>query len=69
MQRIKKSLQTLSDACCGGAEPATQCTILEALSAQGDQTAEGDQSAEGDQNAQGDQTAKKKHSSQQAGAV
>jgi MerR family Zn(II)-responsive transcriptional regulator of zntA len=57
MQRIKKSLQTLSDACCGGAEPATQCTILEALSAQGDQSAEGDQ------------TAKKKHSSQQAGAV
>lgn len=63
MQRIKKSLQTLSDACCGGAEPATQCTILEALSA------EGDQSAKSHQNAQGDQTAKRKNSSQPVGAV
>ena len=34
MQRIQKTLKTLSDACCGGAEPATHCTILEALSAQ-----------------------------------
>ncbi len=34
MQRIKKSLQTLSNACCGGEEPATHCTILEALSEQ-----------------------------------
>ena len=34
MQRIKKTLKTLSDACCGGAEPATHCTILEALNAQ-----------------------------------
>ena len=33
MQRIKKTLKTLSDACCGGAEPATHCTILEALNA------------------------------------
>jgi len=32
MQRIKKSLQTLSDACCGGDESALHCTILEALS-------------------------------------
>lgn len=32
LQRIKKSLQSLSDACCGGDEPATHCTILEALS-------------------------------------
>ena len=34
MQRIKNTLKTLSDACCGGAEPATHCTILEALNAQ-----------------------------------
>ena len=34
MQHIKKTLKTLSDACCGGAEPATHCTILEALNAQ-----------------------------------
>jgi MerR family Zn(II)-responsive transcriptional regulator of zntA len=34
MKRIKKSLQALSKACCGGSEPATQCTILEALSEQ-----------------------------------
>ena len=34
MQRIQKTLKTLSDACCGGAEPATHCTILEALNAQ-----------------------------------
>ena len=34
MQHIKKTLKTLSDACCGGAEPATRCTILEALNAQ-----------------------------------
>ena len=33
MQRIKKTLKTLSDACCGGAS-ATHCTILEALNAQ-----------------------------------
>ncbi len=32
MQKIKKSLQALSSACCGGAEPATHCTILDALS-------------------------------------
>lgn len=32
MQKIKKSLQTLGSACCGGDEPATHCTILEALS-------------------------------------
>lgn len=31
IRRIKKSLQTLSNACCGGDEPATHCTILEAL--------------------------------------
>lgn len=33
MRRIKQSLQSLSEACCGGAEPATHCTILEALNA------------------------------------
>ena len=32
LRRIKRSLQTLSGACCGGAEPATHCTILETLS-------------------------------------
>lgn len=34
IKRIQKSLQTLSNACCGGDEPATHCTILEALSDQ-----------------------------------
>ncbi|PIE83645.1 MAG: Zn(2+)-responsive transcriptional regulator [Candidatus Contendobacter odensis] len=32
LQSIKKSLRILSDACCGGDEPATYCTILEVLS-------------------------------------
>lgn len=32
LRKIKRSLKTLSDACCGGPEPATQCTILETLS-------------------------------------
>lgn len=31
MQRMRDSLQTLSDACCGGDEPATHCTILDTL--------------------------------------
>ena len=35
MRRIKKSLEALSEACSGGAEPATQCTILEALNTEG----------------------------------
>ena len=35
MQSMKKSLKILSNACCGGEEPATHCTILEALSAHG----------------------------------
>ena len=30
-RRSKKSLETLSEACCGGDEPATQCTILDTL--------------------------------------
>lgn len=30
-RRIKKFLETLSEACCGGDEPATQCTILDTL--------------------------------------
>ncbi len=34
MRRIQKTLKTLSDACCGGAELGTHCTILEALNAQ-----------------------------------
>ncbi len=33
LQRIQGSLQILSDACCGGDEPASHCTILEALNA------------------------------------
>ena len=33
IKKIKQSLQTLSNACCGG-EPATHCTILGALSVQ-----------------------------------
>ena len=37
IKRIKKSLQTLSNACCGGDEPATHCTILEALGDQANQ--------------------------------
>lgn len=31
LQKIEQSLKRLSDACCGGDEPATHCTILEAL--------------------------------------
>ena len=34
IKKIKQSLQTLSNACCGGDEPATDCTILGALSVQ-----------------------------------
>ena len=34
MKKIKQSLKTLSNACCGGNEPATHCTILGALSVQ-----------------------------------
>ncbi len=34
IKRIKKSLPTQSSAGCGGDEPATHCTILEALSEQ-----------------------------------
>jgi len=34
MEKIKQSLKTLSNACCGGDEPATHCTILGALSVQ-----------------------------------
>ena len=34
MEKIKQSLKTLSNACCGGGEPATHCTILGALSVQ-----------------------------------
>ena len=32
IKKIKQSLQTLSNAYCGGDEPATHCTILGALS-------------------------------------
>ena len=34
IKKIKQSLQTLSNAYCGGDEPATHCTILGALSVQ-----------------------------------
>jgi len=34
IKKVKQSLQTLSNACCGGDEPATDCTILGALSVQ-----------------------------------
>ena len=34
MKKIKQSLKTLSNACCGVNEPATHCTILGALSVQ-----------------------------------
>ena len=34
IKKIKQSLKTLSNACCGGNEPATHCTILGALSVQ-----------------------------------
>ena len=34
MKKIKQSLKILSNACCGGNEPATHCTILGALSVQ-----------------------------------
>lgn len=45
MKRIQRSLSLLSEACCGGDEPATHCTILEALRSQDGQggTAEIDQ--------------------------
>lgn len=32
LQQIEQSLRRLSDACCGGLEPATTCTILDTLS-------------------------------------
>lgn len=32
LMRIKSALQHLSDQCCGGSEPATECSILDALS-------------------------------------
>jgi MerR family Zn(II)-responsive transcriptional regulator of zntA len=31
LQKLEHSLQSLSDACCGGPESALHCTILEAL--------------------------------------
>ena len=34
IKKIKQSLQILSNACCGGDEPVTHCTILGALSVQ-----------------------------------
>ena len=36
LRQIKKSLQTLAEACCGGEESATNCTILGTLSAHGE---------------------------------
>lgn len=31
LKRMRKALSTISDACCGGVEPATSCTILSSL--------------------------------------
>ena len=36
LRQIKKSLQTLAEACCGGEESATNCTILGTLGAHGE---------------------------------
>ncbi|MCE0555651.1 MULTISPECIES: Zn(2+)-responsive transcriptional regulator [unclassified Motilimonas] len=33
LEIFRSSLQKLSDSCCGGAEPASHCSILEALAA------------------------------------
>lgn len=32
LEQIRQALQHLSDQCCGGTEPATACSILDALS-------------------------------------
>jgi len=31
LEQMRKALHKITDACCGGAEPATSCTILNAL--------------------------------------
>ncbi len=31
LDKMRKALHKITDACCGGAEPATSCTILNAL--------------------------------------
>ncbi len=31
LNRMRKALHKITDACCGGSEPATSCTILNAL--------------------------------------
>ena len=31
LDKMRKALRKISDACCGGSEPATSCTILNAL--------------------------------------
>jgi len=31
LDKMRKALHKISDACCGGSEPATSCTILNAL--------------------------------------
>ena len=31
LNRMRKALHQITDACCGGSEPATSCTILNAL--------------------------------------
>ena len=33
LDKMRKALHRITDACCGGAEPATSCTILNALDA------------------------------------
>ncbi len=34
LDKMRKALHKITDACCGGAEPATSCTILNALDGQ-----------------------------------
>jgi len=34
LNRMKNALQQITDACCGGEEPAVHCTILNALDAE-----------------------------------
>ncbi|MGM0564788.1 MAG: Zn(2+)-responsive transcriptional regulator [Pseudomonadota bacterium] len=42
MEGVRDSLRQLSDACCGGSEPATHCTILDTLAHRGPVTDSGD---------------------------
>jgi len=37
LHKMRKALHKITDACCGGAEPATSCTILNALDSSADE--------------------------------